>query len=192
VSNRSNGAFTGEISCEQLKDSGIDWTLIGHSERRQLYGATDEFISAQLKQAKSHDLHIIYCLGETDQQRKDEQTIEVIENQLEVVKGVIPDSADWLKYLVIAYEPVWAIGTGQTATAQQAQQVHQYIRTWINQHIPNNIGAQIRIIYGGSVTGKNSAELIEQQDVDGFLVGGASLKPDFADIIKATGKQTTY
>jgi len=189
-----NGAFTGEVSAEQLKDFGVHWTLIGHSERRQLFHTTDDIIQKQLILALTAQLKIICCVGETEQERKDDQTMTVISRQLEaLLKGVesftkqAQDSNfDWASHIVIAYEPVWAIGTGQTATSQQAQEVHHEIRQWLSKHLNDFAASNIRIIYGGSVQAKNAKELIAQPDIDGFLVGGASLKPEFGDIIAAT------
>ena len=185
VSSTKNGAFTGEISAEQLSDFGIPYTLIGHSERRQLYHTTDDVVALQLIQALPHHLHIIACVGETEAERKAEKTMAVISTQLQAIASAV-SSAQWLSSLVIAYEPVWAIGTGQTATAQQAQEVHAEIRQWLKEKVSEEVAQKVRIIYGGSVQGKNAVELIQQKDVDGFLVGGASLKEEFGDIIQAT------
>ena len=186
VSATKNGAYTGEVSAEQLHDFGIEWTLIGHSERRQLYGTTNEVVSQQLSQALQHHLHVIACVGETEEERKADHTMSVISTQLKAIASSIPSPSTWLSSIVIAYEPVWAIGTGQTATAAQAQEVHGEIRQWLTQNVGKEVGSGVRIIYGGSVQAKNAVELIQQRDVDGFLVGGASLKEEFGDIIQAT------
>lgn len=185
------------FSAEQLKDFGIHWTLIGHSERRQLFHTTDDIVKQQITLALEADLRIICCVGETEQERKDNQTMTIINKQLEaIVEGVknhhskdnaATDNQLWALQIVIAYEPVWAIGTGQNATAQQAQEVHHEIRQWFAKHLNDNIANNIRIIYGGSVQSKNAKELISEPDIDGFLVGGASLKPEFVDIVAAAG-----
>ena len=186
ISATAHGAYTGEINAAQLADFGVQWTLVGHSERRQLYGASDEVVKKQIQQCTQHKLNIIACIGETDEQRKANQTFTVIDHQLAAIHAALPDPHAFLTHISIAYEPVWAIGTGQTATAQQAQEVHEHIRQWLAEKVGKEVGAGVRVIYGGSVTAKNAVELISQPDVDGFLVGGASLKDEFADIIKAT------
>jgi len=186
VSATKNGAYTGEVSAEQLKDFGIEWTLIGHSERRQLYHTTDEVVGKQLSQALQHGLHVIACVGETEEERKQDRTMSVISTQLRAISSSVPSPSLWLSSVVVAYEPVWAIGTGQTATASQAQEVHAEIRKWLKEHVGGEVSEGVRVIYGGSVQAKNAVELIQQADVDGFLVGGASLKEEFGDIIQAT------
>lgn len=186
------GAYTGEINADQLVESGIKWTLIGHSERRQLFGATDDVIEKQINQSIKKNISMVLCCGETDEQRKADQTMAVIEKQLQSFKNGIESNSStnqsteqlWAN-VVIAYEPVWAIGTGNTATSQQAEEVHAAIRQWFAKHVNQSISDSIRIIYGGSVTDKNSDELIKQANIDGFLVGGASLKPDFDKIIQS-------
>ena len=186
VSARKNGAFTGEVSAEQLKDFGVGWALVGHSERRHLFHCTDEEVGQQLAQALQHGLSVVACVGETEEERKADKTMTVISQQLTAIAAAIPSPAAWLSSMVLAYEPVWAIGTGQTATAQQAQEVHAAIRRWLQQHVSEDVSAGVRVIYGGSVQSKNAVELIRQPDVDGFLVGGASLKDEFGDIVAAT------
>ncbi|KAL8710051.1 MAG: hypothetical protein Q9220_005322 [cf. Caloplaca sp. 1 TL-2023] len=181
VYDKPNGAFTGEISAEQLKDSGIKWTLTGHSERRVILGEDDKFIANKTKAALDGGLGVIFCIGETLEQRQSEKTIEVVTTQL---KAVAEKTKDWSK-IVVAYEPVWAIGTGQTASKEQAQEVHAEIRKWLASNISEEAAEKTRIIYGGSVSEKNCKELATQADIDGFLVGGASLKPAFVDIINA-------
>ena len=180
-----SGAFTGEISAPMLVDAGCRYVIIGHSERRQLFGETDETVHKKLRAALAHPLTPIVCVGETLQQREAQQTFDVIRRQLDgALSGL---SAAELGRIVLAYEPVWAIGTGRNATPEQAQEVHAFIR----QRIKERWGAAaegIRIQYGGSVTAANAAELLRQPDVDGALVGGASLKADtFGDIVKAAG-----
>ncbi|KAG8530374.1 triosephosphate isomerase [Bacidia gigantensis] len=173
VFDKPNGAFTGEISAEQLTDSGIKWTLIGHSERRVVMGETDEFIASKTKAALDGSLSVILCIGETLEQRDSGRTIDVVTRQLNAVKAKI---GDWSK-IVVAYEPVWAIGTGKVATTEQAQEVHKAIREWLGKEVGKEAAEKTRVIYGGSVNEKNCGELARQDDVDGFLVGGASLKP---------------
>ncbi|KAI4163410.1 MAG: hypothetical protein LQ342_002917 [Letrouitia transgressa] len=181
VYDKPNGAYTGEISTEQLKDSGIGWTLTGHSERRVLLGEVDAFIASKTKSALDGGLGVILCVGETLEQRESNKTIEVVTTQLE---AVAEQTKDWSK-IVIAYEPVWAIGTGKVATTQQAQEVHASIRKWLASKISSEASEKTRIIYGGSVSDKNCKDLATQADIDGFLVGGASLKPAFIDIINS-------
>ena len=186
VSATGHGAYTAEVNAAQLADFDIRWTLVGHSERRQLYHTTDEVVKRQIGQAVQHKLRVIACVGETEDERKAERTFSVVDTQLAAIHAALPDAQTFIQHISIAYEPVWAIGTGQTATAQQAQEVHAHIRQWLSEHVGAEAGAAVRVIYGGSVTAKNAVELIQQPDVDGFLVGGASLKEEFGDIIKST------
>ncbi|MCJ1341942.1 triosephosphate isomerase [Peltigera leucophlebia] len=181
VFDKSNGAFTGEISAEQLKDSGISWTLAGHSERRVILREDDSFVASKTKTALEAGLKVILCVGETLEQRESNRTIEVVESQLNAVSE---RTNDWTN-IVIAYEPVWAIGTGKVASTEQAQEVHAFIRKWLSSTISKEASADTRIIYGGSVNDKNCKDLAKQEDIDGFLVGGASLKPAFIDIINS-------
>jgi triosephosphate isomerase len=184
ISAYGNGAFTGEVSGKQLNDIGINWTLIGHSERRALFGDTEEAISLKIKQAVDSSIGIIACVGENLEERESNKTLEVVLHQLKTVFNTYP-SGDYSK-LVIAYEPVWAIGTGKTASPQQAEEVHAEIRKWISSTVNSEETANsIRIIYGGSVTDQNCNELIKEKNIDGFLVGGASLKPAFKTIIES-------
>jgi len=179
----NTGAYTGEIAASQIADFGLSWVILGHSERRQLYGATDDVIAKQITEALKAGLSVIACVGETLAERKADQTWAVVERQLNAIKKVVGNQ--WSK-IVIAYEPVWAIGTGETATPQQAQEVHAQIRKWL-QSIDQATADQTRVIYGGSVKGNNAAELYEKPDIDGFLVGGASLIADeFGKICQAT------
>lgn len=173
VFDKPNGAFTGEISAEQLKDSGIGWTLTGHSERRVIMGEQDNFIASKTKAALDGGLGVILCVGETLEQRESNKTIDVVTTQL---KAVADQMKDWSK-IVVAYEPVWAIGTGKVASTEQAQEVHAEIRKWLSSTISQEASEKTRIIYGGSVSEKNCRDLAQQADIDGFLVGGASLKP---------------
>jgi triosephosphate isomerase len=176
------GAFTGEIAPAMLTDVGCTHVIIGHSERRQYFNETDETVNRRLKAALKTFLIPIVCIGETLAEREDEKTLSVIERQVtEGLGGVTPDE---MQRIILAYEPVWAIGTGKTATPQQAQEVHHFIRELVEKIYNKRIAEQIRILYGGSVKPENSNSLMEQRDIDGALVGGASLKADsFAEII---------
>ncbi|KAJ8109975.1 hypothetical protein ONZ43_g5995 [Nemania bipapillata] len=179
VFDKPNGAFTGEISVQHLKDSGIDWTILGHSERRTILGETDEVVASKTKYATENGVSVIWCCGESLEQREAGQTLDVIASQLAALKAKI---SDWSK-IVIAYEPIWAIGTGKVATTEQAQEVHASIREWLAKNVSQTVADETRILYGGSVSEKNCKDLSKQPDIDGFLVGGASLKPAFVDII---------
>ncbi len=176
------GAFTGEISAEMILDAGCDYVIIGHSERRQFFAETDDSVNRKVKAALVGGLIPILCVGETLRERETGETFQVIERQLtNGLKDVsIPDSED----LVIAYEPVWAIGTGRTATPSQAQEVHAYIRGLLK-NVLGEAAEDIRVLYGGSVKPENIDELMTEPDIDGALVGGASLKADsFARIVR--------
>lgn len=180
VFDKASGAYTGEISPQQLKDLGATWTLTGHSERRTIIKESDEFIADKTKFALDSGIKVILCIGETLEERKAGVTIDVCARQLDAVSKIV---SDWTN-IVVAYEPVWAIGTGLAATPEDAQETHKAIRA----HLATTIGEQsesVRILYGGSVNGKNAPEFKDKADVDGFLVGGASLKPEFVDIIKS-------
>ncbi|CAH0474115.1 unnamed protein product [Peronospora belbahrii] len=180
------GAYTGEIAAEQLVDMGLNWTITGHSERRAYYHETDEIVAQKTKRALDGGLHVIFCIGESLEERQANETMNVLIRQLQAVCDIISQE-NWA-HLVIAYEPVWAIGTGVVATPAQAQEVHQDLRAWIAQHVSRNVADRVRIIYGGSVKGENCHELIALDDVDGFLVGGAALKPEFKNIIQCALK----
>jgi triosephosphate isomerase len=175
------GAYTGEVAASQVKDIGIEWVILGHSERRRLYNDTDEVLPAKLVAAQENGLNVIYCIGELLADREAGETNNVIEKQL---KAMIPAVKDWSK-LVIAYEPVWAIGTGVVATPEQAQDAHAVTRKIVADAVGADVANALRIQYGGSVSPGNCKELIALPDVDGFLVGGASLKPTFVEIIQA-------
>ncbi|RYP72405.1 hypothetical protein DL771_004200 [Monosporascus sp. 5C6A] len=179
VFDKPNGAFTGEISVSQLKDSNIDWVILGHSERRTLLAESDETVASKTKYATENGVGVIWCCGESLEQREAGQTLEHIASQLSALKAKV---SDWSR-IVIAYEPIWAIGTGKVATTQQAQEVHAMIRQWLAKEVSQQVADETRILYGGSVSEKNCKELSKEQDIDGFLVGGASLKPAFVDII---------
>ena len=176
------GAFTGEISADMLLDSGCKYVIIGHSERRQYFGETDETVNKKVKQALKKGLLPIMCVGETLAEREAGKLNEVISRQ--VTGGLKDVSADDMKKVVIAYEPVWAIGTGKTATPEQANEVHALIRGKVRSLYTADIAEGIRIQYGGSVTPENVSQLMAKPDIDGALVGGASLKPDsFAALV---------
>lgn len=178
-----DGAFTGEVSINMLKDLGITWTILGHSERRQYYGETNEIVAAKTEACLQAGMCVIACIGETLEQREAGKTAEVVLEQLVALVNKIP-LGDWNR-VVVAYEPVWAIGTGKVATTAQAQEVHAIIRQFIAQKVSADVAASLRILYGGSVSPKNCADLYSQPDINGFLVGGASLKPDFITIINS-------
>jgi triosephosphate isomerase len=172
----SQGAFTGEISHEMIRSTGADWALIGHSERRQIFGEDDAFLNKKVLAALEADLHAVLCVGETLEEREAGQTEDVVLGQ---VRGGLAglDSAAIAK-LVIAYEPVWAIGTGKTATPEQGAAVHASIRAEIGKLASPEVAANLRILYGGSVNPQNVKDLLSEPDIDGALVGGASLDAD--------------
>jgi triosephosphate isomerase len=176
------GAFTGELSGLMLKEVGCQYVIIGHSERRQYFGETDETVNKKIKAAFSHGLIPIVCVGESLEEREKSEAFKVVERQIQIgLSGIGPEQA--LK-LVIAYEPVWAIGTGKTATPDQAQEMHAFIRKLLME-LGNSVAEKIRILYGGSVKPDNIDSLMAQVDIDGGLVGGASLKvDDFTRIVK--------
>uniref|UniRef100_A0A0X3Q6I1 Triosephosphate isomerase n=1 Tax=Schistocephalus solidus TaxID=70667 RepID=A0A0X3Q6I1_SCHSO len=178
-----SGAFTGEISPAMIKDCGCHWVILGHSERRHIFGESDELIGEKVKHALEAGLSVIPCIGEVLEEREAGKTNEVCFRQMAAIAKNI-SGAQWDR-VVIAYEPVWAIGTGKTATPAQAQEVQKAVRDWICDHVDANVANKVRILYGGSVTAGNAKELGSQPDVDGFLVGGASLKPEFVNIINA-------
>jgi len=175
------GAFTGELSPAMLKDVGASWVILGHSERRTIFGENDQFIADKVKHALDSGVAVIACIGEVLAEREAGKTEEVVFRQIQAIKNAI---SDWTN-VVIAYEPVWAIGTGVTATPKQAQEVHAALRSWLTKNVSADVANKTRIIYGGSVTGATCQELAAEKDIDGFLVGGASLKPEFVDIINA-------
>jgi len=181
VYTEDNGAFTGETSVQQLEDNNISWVILGHSERRTLLAESDDFVAAKTKKSIANNVSVIWCCGESLEEREAGDTIAVVTRQLAALKAKIA-AADWQK-VVIAYEPIWAIGTGKVATTAQAQEVHAEIRKWLGAEVSAEVSENTRILYGGSVNEKNCGELSQQPDIDGFLVGGASLKPAFVDII---------
>lgn len=181
------GAFTGEVAPAMLLDAGCKWVIIGHSERRQYFGETDETVNRRINAALKAGLKPIVCVGETLRERESNQTTAVIAKQLE--GGLRGIAADMFAKITIAYEPVWAIGTGKTATGQQAQEVHAFIRGWLGEKHGDATAQIVRILYGGSVKSSNAAELMVLPDIDGALVGGASLiADDFSAIIRLSAK----
>lgn len=184
----NKGAFTGETSPTMLSDCGCTWVIIGHSERRHLLGEMDEFIRRKLLGALTANLQVILCVGETLLQRQNNMTEMIIEKQL---GGTLDGLAgDKLAKIVLAYEPVWAIGTGVNATPEQAEEVHVFIRNWIASSFGEGIAEGMRILYGGSVNPANAVGLLSQPNVDGVLVGGASLKADdFTAIVNAAKRK---
>ena len=178
------GAYTGEIAAEMAKDSGIRWALVGHSERRHKFGETLEDTSMKIAACQAAGVGVIFCVGELLGDREAGKTMDVCKEQIEAVLSVVKD---WNE-VVIAYEPVWAIGTGVVATSEQAQEAHASIRALLAEKTSLEVASKTRILYGGSVTPENCVELMKMDDVDGFLVGGASLKPSFSDIIVAASQ----
>ena len=179
-----SGAYTGEISASMLKSVGCEYVILGHSERRTFFYDTNEVINKKIKKALESGLKPIFCIGETLEQREKNVTIEVIKQQLTI--GLNDISENSLSNIIVAYEPVWAIGTGRNATPEQAEDVHKYIRSWIKEKYSSNVAESLVIQYGGSVKPDNAKELLSQKDIDGALVGGACLKAEsFMSIIKA-------
>jgi triosephosphate isomerase (TIM) len=178
------GAFTGEIAVEMLRDVGCRWVIVGHSERRQLLSESDALISRKVAAALAGGLDVILCVGETLAQRQANETERVLDTQM--AGSLAATDAPAMGRVVIAYEPVWAIGTGLTATTEQAQGAHVRLRSWLASRYNSEVAQGTRILYGGSVKPDNARSLLEQQDVDGALVGGASLKAaDFLAIVRA-------
>lgn len=181
------GAYTGEITADMLADSGISWTLTGHSERRVGFGypgETSHVVGVKTKNAIDKGISVMACIGEQLEDRQNGSTMAVCAEQLEAIKAALTE-ADWKK-VVIAYEPVWAIGTGVTASPEQAQETHAEIRQWLSKNVSTGVAAETRIIYGGSASAANCDALYSKPDINGFLVGGASLKAEFVDIINCT------
>lgn len=182
IAAQPQGAFTGEQSAAMLKEFGVRYAIVGHSERRQYHGETDETVAAKTAAALANGLTPIVCVGETLAEHEAGRTEEVVKRQL---AAVIHLNGHCISEIVVAYEPVWAIGTGKTATPAQAQAVHAVLRAQLH-HAASEHAAGIRILYGGSMNAANAAELLSQSDIDGGLIGGASLKaPDFLQIIAA-------
>jgi len=174
------GAFTGETAVEQLVAMGIRWVLLGHSERREYFGETDEMLATKLAYALKLGLNVVFAIGEKKEDRQNGTTMDVCIAQMRRITHLLDP-----KRVVIAYEPVWAIGTGLVATPAQAQETHKQIREWIAENISPYCAKMIRIQYGGSANAKNAPQLSAMPDIDGFLVGGASLKPEFVEIVGA-------
>ncbi len=186
VSSHDKGAYTGEVSAAQLADLGVDYCIIGHSERRAYHGESDGLVNEKLKALLGAGITPIMCCGESLEQRDAGVTLSFVESQIKGgLEGIGPEE---MKKVVIAYEPIWAIGTGRTATAEQAQEVCGYIRGVLGKLYGEELAKGVQILYGGSMNGKNAKELLAQPDIDGGLIGGASLKPEFADIIGAANE----
>ncbi len=184
VHSEKRGAYTGEISTEMLKSIGVNTVIIGHSERRKYFNETDTILSKKVKAAVENSLNVIFCIGEELSERESGNHFEIIKNQL--TNTLIDLNNIEIENIVIAYEPVWAIGTGMTANNQQIQEMHEFIRELINKKFGNEIADNIRILYGGSVKPNNAKEIFSLNDVDGGLIGGASLNfSDFHSIINA-------
>ena len=177
-----NGAFTGEISADMLKSIGVNTVILGHSERRAIFHETDAIISFKVDTALKHEMRVIFCFGEELKDRQNDQHFNVVENQLR--DGLFHiDKAAW-ENIVLAYEPVWAIGTGETASPEQAQEMHEFIRETVRKTFGSDIAEDVSILYGGSVKPDNAKEIFSKPDVDGGLIGGAALKADdFAAIV---------
>lgn len=181
---QGNGAFTGETSAEMLTDMGLEWAIVGHSERRGK-GESDAEVAAKAKYALDKGLKVIACCGEPLESREAGTTNDFVFPQIKAYADAF-SKEDWAN-VVIAYEPIWAIGTGLTATPEQAQETHADIRQYLGEVAGSDIAASTRILYGGSASGATAPGLSSKEDIDGFLVGGASLKPEFADIVNCQG-----
>jgi len=181
----AKGAFTGEISPAMIKDVGAEWVILGHSERRHVFGESDQLIAEKIGHALDEGLKVIACIGEKLDEREAGKTMDVNIRQTDAFIATV--KGRW-NNVVIAYEPVWAIGTGKVATPQQAQEVHAELRKYLGTKLGQDTANAVRIQYGGSVTAANCKELASQPDIDGFLVGGASLKPEFVNIVNARRK----
>ena len=179
-----NGAYTGEVSAKMLQSVGVQTVILGHSERRALFNETDEMLSKKVNAALMHEMKVIFCFGEELKDRKSEGHFEVVKSQLE--NGIFHiDRAAW-KNVILAYEPVWAIGTGETASPEQAQEMHEFIRGLVSDKFGEEIAEDVSILYGGSVKPDNAREIFAKADVDGGLIGGASLKAiDFLTIVNS-------
>ena len=184
INDNKSGAYTGEVSIDMLKSIGVNTTLIGHSERRAYYNEDDALLLKKINLALESNMDIIFCFGEELKDRKSNSYFDIVKAQLEnTVMKLEPNS--W-KNIVLAYEPVWAIGTGETASAEQAQEIHKFVRNCISEHFSSEIADNVPILYGGSVKPSNAVEIFSKKDVDGGLIGGAALNAhDFVEIIKA-------
>lgn len=177
------GAFTGEISGPMLKEIGIDWTLVGHSERRQYFGETDETVKKRAESHLQQGFTVVLCYGESRSEREDGRTNSILKRQLS--QGL---PTEWSERLILAYEPVWAIGTGLTATPEQAEEAHAFSRDFLIEHYGREAAEKTKILYGGSMTPENIRGILTQPNVDGGLVGGASLKPEsFLSLLEGAG-----
>ncbi|CAM3828566.1 triose-phosphate isomerase [Mucilaginibacter galii] len=178
-----SGAYTGEISAKMVKSTGAEYVILGHSERRQYFGEDNQLLAKKTDTALANGLKPIFCIGETLEEREAEQHFDIIKTQLQ--EGVFHLSTEQFAQVVLAYEPVWAIGTGKTASAEQAQEIHAFFREEIANNYNQEVADNTTILYGGSCNPRNAAELFAQADIDGGLIGGASLKSrDFLDIVK--------
>ena len=184
INNNSSGAYTGEVSAEMLKSIGVNTTLIGHSERRAYYNEDDELLLNKLKHSIESGMNVIFCFGEELSDRKSDNHFTVVKNQLNSTVMKV-DKNSWKK-IILAYEPVWAIGTGETASAEQAQEMHEYVRKCISESFGKEISNNVSILYGGSVKPNNASEIFSKKDVDGGLIGGAALNAsDFSKIVES-------
>lgn len=184
VHQAESGAFTGEISADMLKSVGVDTVILGHSERRAIFHETDALIANKVNTALEHDMRVIFCFGEELKDRQSKNHFNVVENQLR--DGLFHiETKDW-ENIVLAYEPVWAIGTGETASPEQAQEMHEFIRETVRKAFGSDVAENVSILYGGSVKPDNAKEIFSKPDVDGGLIGGAALKADdFVAIVNA-------
>ena len=184
INNNSSGAYTGEVSAEMLKSIGVNTTLIGHSERRAYYNEDDDLLLNKLKHSIECGMNVIFCFGEELSDRKSQNHFTVVKNQLDNTVMKV-DKNSWKK-IILAYEPVWAIGTGETASAEQAQEMHEYVRKCISETFGKEISNNVSILYGGSVKPNNASEIFSKKDVDGGLIGGAALNAsDFSKIVES-------
>jgi len=179
-----NGAFTGEISASMIKSIHVDTVILGHSERREYFGETNALLAQKVDTALKNDLEVIFCFGEVLEDRKNENHFEVVEEQIK--KALFHLTSDEWKKIVLAYEPVWAIGTGETASPEQAQEMHAFVRELVAERYISDVSEEVSILYGGSVKPSNAKEIFSQEDVDGGLIGGAALNAeDFTALIEA-------
>ncbi len=184
MNEHEKGAYTGEISADMLKSVGVETVILGHSERRAHYGETNELLAKKLKTAIDKEMTVIFCFGEELEDRKNEKHFEVVESQLKESLFNLPVSA-W-NQIILAYEPVWAIGTGETASPEQAQEMHKHVRELLAKNIGSEVAENTSILYGGSVKPANAKEIFAKEDVDGGLIGGASLNAvDFVEIVNS-------
>ena len=180
---KPNGAFTGEVTIPMIQSMGVNWTILGHSERRDIFEETDEILASKATFALDNKMKIIYCCGEHAEERENGKHKEFVSSQIEALCNAVKEE-QWAN-VVIAYEPIWAIGTGKVASKEDAQEMCKYIRTLIASKVNQNVADKVRILYGGSVKPDNSQELAAMDDIDGFLVGGASLTAGFIQIVNS-------